>query len=163
MNSEKHIQSTQNKNDQHRLSRQQNNTKKNPRASSVCDKQRKRLVRTSSLSERQKLLKSSFSSTDSECDVASGSNVKLVPKNEHLMASLPTITLQRAFEPEELLTDSCNASKHRLLPEQEILFLPKEQPIAVGYDITNRDSKDVHHFRGGKHRLSITDIPNYSM
>ena len=124
-------------------------------------------ARTSSLtSERRRRLQSSFeSSTDSDCDAVSVSMSKMVPKNASLMASLPTITLQRAFDPEELLGDSCHVSKHKLLPEQEILFLPKEQPIISG----NNGAKGLEYSkgrlfpRGGKESSSSKDMNNFHL
>ena len=153
------------KHNQQRSSRQQQNAKRNHRTSSLSD--RTRQARNSSEGDRRRRLQHSFSSTDSECDIASlsSSNAKMVPKNENVMASLPTITLQRAFEPEELLTDSYHTSRHKQLPEEEILFLPKEQPITISHNTKGREATKEQHalFRGGRQRSSYQNISKYKM
>ena len=164
----------------HRLSRRHQQqqqedkiiTKRKTRTSSLTS-DRHRRERTASCGDRRRRLQSSFSSTDSECDVANSlsnyntTNKIVVPKNGNLMAlSLPTITLQRAFEPEELLTDSYNISKHKQLPEEEILFLPKEQPITSSFhQMKNaQESKNENKFsRNGRQRSSYHNISKYTM
>ena len=88
-----------------------------------------------------------------------------MPKNENVMASLPTITLQRAFEPEELLTDSYHTTRHKQLPEEEILFLPKEQPITISHTSKVREPTKEQQvlFRGGRQRTSYQNISKYNM
>lgn len=155
------------KSNQQQLPRKQKekteNTKGKNRASSLSDRQRH--ARNSSLNDKRRGLRSSFSSTDSECDVVSvsSSTAKMVPKNKNLMASLPTITLQRAFEPEELLTDSYNTSRHKLLPEEEILFLPKELPITISHTSKARETTADQHvyFRSGRENSSYQNISKH--
>ena len=176
--SEKCVQINGNSQSHHRLSRRHQQqqqedkiiTKRKTRTSSLTSDRQKR-ERTASCGDRRRRLQSSFSSTDSECDVSSLSNYNankiVVPKNENLMAlSLPTITLQRAFEPEELLTDSYNISKHKQLPEEEILFLPKEQPITSNFHSmkNGKESKNDNKFsRNGHQRSSYHNISKYTM
>ena len=110
--------------------------------------------------QRRKL--SLFSSTDSECDTNGGANTA-VPKHDHLMASLPTITLNRAFEPEELATDFYFTSKHKQPLEQEILFLPKNQkPIEDNLKGTHH-SKTRSLYGSGRQQSSYQDISKYKV
>ena len=166
--SEKCVQINENHGSHHRLSRRQRQhqeekiiTKRKPRTSSLTS-DRQRRERTVSCGDRRRRLQSSFSSTDSECDAMNLTNKIVVPSNENIMASsLPTITLQRAFEPEELLTDSYNTSKHRQLPEEEILFLPKDQPMMKTNSL--KLSKNESRFsRNGRQRSSYHNVSNFT-
>ena len=164
--SEKCVQINKNYGSHHRLSRRHRQkqdekiiTKRKPRTSSLTS-DRQRRERTNSCGDRRRRLQSSFSSTDSECDMASLTNKTVVPNNENLMAlSLPTITLQRAFEPEELLTDSYNVSKYKQLPEEEILFLPKDQPMMKN----GQESRTGNRFsRNNRQRSSFHGTSKYT-
>ena len=164
--SEKCVQINENHGSHHRLSRRHRQkqdekiiTKRKPRTSSLTS-DRQRRERTNSSGDRRRRLQSSFSSTDSECDMAIMTNKTVVPNNENLMAlSLPTITLQRAFEPEELLTDSYNISKYKQLPEEEILFLPKDQPMMKN----RQESRNGNRFsRNNRQRSSFHGTSKYT-
>ena len=163
--SEKCAETNGNRSNHHRLSRrhrqqQEITTKRKPRTSSLTS-DRQRRERTVSCGDRRRRLQS-LSSTDSECDAMNLTNKIVVPNNECIMASsLPTITLQRAFEPEELLTDSYNTSKHRQLPEEEILFLPKDQPMMKTNSL--KLSKNESRFsRNGRQRSSYHNVSNFT-
>ena len=80
------------------------------------------------------------------------------------MASLPTITLHRAFEPEELTTESCYTTKHKQPPTQEILFLPIEKSDTTADNMKDSDrTKQGSLYAGGGQKSSYKDISKYKM
>ena len=85
----------------------------------------------------------SFSSTESEGGDVNTMISKSLSNNDALMASLPTITLIRALEPEDFAADSYYVAKPKQhqLPREEILFLPPEKPTVIGNTLRNMDSR----------------------
>lgn len=120
----------------------------------------RRHSRTSSLSDRRSHHRrlSSFSSTESDSCGESSANataiatVQALSKHDQLMASLPTITLLRALEPEDEFTamDLSYRPKQKQKPQEEILYLPPQKPKIITEKNPNRLKNDsLYRTNGG--------------
>ena len=143
---------------QQQLNRQ-NNGSRHSRASSLSDKRRNNPRRLSSFSSTE-----SDSCGESSANATAITNVQALSKHDQLMASLPTITLLRAIEPEEEFTtmDLSYRVKQKQKPQEEILYLPPQKPKIVTEKDPNRMKNDsLYRTSGGN--SSYQELSKYRM
>ena len=80
------------------------------------------------------------------------------------MASLPTITLLRAVEPDDFAADSLYKTKQKQLPREEILFLPPEKQRMMGDSLNHSDAaKSDSFYRKNKRGSAYEELSRYRM